>query len=117
MFFKLHDLPKTIVSDRGSIFTSSFWKELFRLQGVNLSYSSAYHPQSDGQTEAVNKCLEHFLRSFSGDKPKLWVDWFSLVEWWYNSTFHTSTKMTPFEAVYGTPPIRPEAYITGLTAN
>ncbi|XP_035547375.1 uncharacterized protein LOC118348911 [Juglans regia] len=115
--FKLHGLPKTIVSDRGSTFTSSFWKELFRLQGVNLSYSSTYHPQSDGQTEAVNKCLEHFLRSLSGDKPRLWTDWLSLAEWWYNSTFHTSTKMTPFEAVYGTPPIRLQAYIPGLTAN
>ncbi|XP_041009433.1 uncharacterized protein K02A2.6-like [Juglans microcarpa x Juglans regia] len=113
--FKLHGLPKTIVSDYGSIFTSSFWKELFRLQGVNLSYSSAYHPQSDGQTEAVNKCLEHFLRSFSGDKPKLWVDWLSLAEWWYNPTFHTSTKLTPFEVVYRVPPTRLQAYIPGLT--
>ncbi|KAF5458878.1 hypothetical protein F2P56_022873 [Juglans regia] len=79
--FKLHGLPKTIVSDGGSTFTSSFWKELF------------------------------------SDKPKLWVDWLSLVEWWYNSTFHTSTKMTPFEAVYGTPRIRLQAYIPGLTSN
>ncbi|KAF5471905.1 hypothetical protein F2P56_008668 [Juglans regia] len=86
----------------------------FRLQGVK---SSAYHPQSDGQTKAVNKCLEHFLRSFSVDKPKLWVDWLSLAEWWYNSIFHTSTKMTPFEAIYGTPPIRLQAYIPGLTVN
>ncbi|KAF5465390.1 hypothetical protein F2P56_015403 [Juglans regia] len=64
--FKLHGMPKSIISDRGSTFLSSFWKEFFKLQGVNLlAYSSAYHPQSDGQTEAVNKCLEQFLRFFS----------------------------------------------------
>lgn len=58
--FKLHGMSKSIVYDKGSTFTSSFWREFCKLQGVNLSYSLAYNPQSDGQTEAVNKCLEHF---------------------------------------------------------
>lgn len=70
--FKLHEMSKNIVSDQGPIFTSKFWKNLFKLQGVNLSYFSAYHPQSDGQTEAVNKCLEQYWRCFSGDKPRYW---------------------------------------------
>ncbi|KAG6629183.1 hypothetical protein CIPAW_14G066800 [Carya illinoinensis] len=61
-------MPHNIVYDRGATFTSLFWKELFKLQGVTLSYSFAYHPQSDEQTEVVNKCLEHFMRGFTGDK-------------------------------------------------
>lgn len=68
--FKLHDLTNTIVSDRETIFTSNFWQELFRMQGTKLHYSTSYHPQTDGQTEAVNKCIECYLRCVIGDKPK-----------------------------------------------
>ena len=67
--FKLHGMPSSIVSDRDPVFTSKFWSELLRLQGVTLAMSSTYHPQSDGQTEVVNKSLEHYLRAFAVNKP------------------------------------------------
>jgi transposase InsO family protein len=59
--YKLHGLPTAIVSNRDPVFTSNFWQNLFKLAGVQLRLSSAYHPQSDGQTERVNQCLETFL--------------------------------------------------------
>lgn len=75
-----------------------------RLQRVTLNMSSAYHPQSNGQTEVVNKSLEHYLRAFAIGKPTTWVEWLPLVEFWFNTNFHVATKMTPFEALYGYPP-------------
>jgi len=115
--FKLHGLPATIVSDRDPVFTSSFWRELFRLQGTTLAFSSAYHPQSDGQTEALNKCLETYLRCYAGAKPKEWSVWLPMAEWWYNTNHHSSTGLTPFEAVYGYPPPSLLSYVPGTSAN
>ena len=104
--YKLHGIPATIVSDRDSIFLSQFWKELFKQQGVNLQYSTAYHPQYDGQTEVVNKCIEGYLRCMTGTIPAQWGRWLSFCEWWYNTNYHTSTKKTPYEILYGMgPPI------------
>ena len=66
--------------------------------------SSSYHPQSDGQTEVVNRILEQYLRCFAGDQPRKWFDWVPWAEFSYNTSIHSSTKMTPSEAVYGIPP-------------
>jgi hypothetical protein len=98
---KLHGSPKIIVSDRDPIFTGHFWTELFSCLGTQLAHSSSCHPQSDGQTEIVNKCLEGYLRCFVSDKQTQWFKWLPLAEWWYKTSFHTVTKMTPFMALYG----------------
>ncbi|MCI29877.1 putative Ty-3/Gypsy retrotransposon polyprotein, partial [Trifolium medium] len=79
--FKLHGMPETITSDRDPIFLSTFWHEFFKLQGVALHKSTAYHPQSDGQTEIVNKCLETYLRCMCSARPTNWFKWLSLAEW------------------------------------
>ena len=101
---KLHGLPNSIVSDRDTIFVSAFWKELFKLYRVNLQLSTAYHPQSDGQIERVNQCLELYLRCAIQDSPKTWHSWLSLAQLWYNSTYHTSLGCSPFKALYGYDP-------------
>lgn len=111
--YKLHGMPASIVSDRDAIFTSTFWQELFRLQGTTLSLSTSYHPQTDGQTEVVNRCLEVYLRCVAGDRPKTWAQWLPLAEWWFNTTYHSSTKLTPYQALYGQLPPSPIHYIPG----
>lgn len=113
--FKLHGMPTSIVSDRDPIFTSNFWQELFRIQGTQLKLSTSYHPQTDGQTEAINKCLETYLRCFTSEKQHLWVQWLPMAEWWYNTNYHATTKMTPYEAVYGQLPPSPTSYLKGCS--
>ncbi|KAL4576939.1 hypothetical protein LXL04_013040 [Taraxacum kok-saghyz] len=98
-----HGVPKSIVSDRDPLFLSRFWQEIFKSQGTELHMSSAYHPESDGQTEVINRCLETYLRCFAVDQPRTWSLWILWAEFWYNSTFHSTTGKTPFEIVYGRP--------------
>ena len=111
--YKLHGNPTSIVSDRGPTFLSNFWHELFTLQGVTLHLSSAYHPQTDGQTEVVNRCLEGYLRCVTGQCPHNWNSWLSLAEFWYNTNYHSSLELTPFQALYGIPPPIHVPYLPG----
>lgn len=102
--YKLHGLPKYLISDRDRVFTSTLWKELFKGSGTQLCMSTAYHPQTDGQTERVNQCLEGYLRCFVNSSPGKWHSWLSLAEYWYNTTPHSALGCAPFEALYGHPP-------------
>jgi hypothetical protein len=102
--FKLHGLPLVIITDRDRIFTSQLWQELFKSLGVKLKFSSAYHPQTDGQSERVNQCVENYLRCITFQHPRRWNSYLSTAEWWYNTSFHTSLKTTPFHALYGFKP-------------
>lgn len=101
---KLHGIPRSIVSDRDKVFTSKFWQALFAHMGTSLAMSSTYHPETDGQTENLNKCVEHYLRYFIVHNPKSLVDLLPWAELSYNIAFHTSLGMTPFQAVYGREP-------------
>jgi transposase InsO family protein len=98
---RLHGIPKAIVSDRDSKFTSNFWKGLFKGLGTNLNFSTTYHPESDGQTKRVNQIIEDMLRMHVMDKPSKWEDHLHLVEFAYNNGYQASIKMSPFEALYG----------------
>nr|KYP61599.1 Retrotransposable element Tf2 [Cajanus cajan]KYP61600.1 Retrotransposable element Tf2 [Cajanus cajan] len=114
---KLHGLPHSIISDRDPIFLSHFWQELFRLSGTKLRMSTAYHPQTDGQTEVVNKVLQQYLRCFVHHKPTLWGKFLSWAEWSFNTSVNSSTGFSPFEVAYGyKPPLLPPL-IPGDTPN
>lgn len=79
--YRLQGMPSAIVSDRDRVFTSKLWTELFKLSQVELRISTAYHPQSDGQMERVNQCLETFLRCYVHTCPHKWSEWLHLAEY------------------------------------
>jgi RNase H-like domain found in reverse transcriptase/Reverse transcriptase (RNA-dependent DNA polymerase)/Integrase zinc binding domain len=97
----LHGAPETIVSDRGTQFISEFWKELSSRLSITLHHSSAYHPETDGQTERLNAVLEQYLRAFMNFAQDDWVDWLPLAEFASNNAVSETTGYSPFFANYG----------------
>nr|GEW23217.1 hypothetical protein [Tanacetum cinerariifolium] len=96
-----HGVPVLIIFDRDERFTSHFWKYLYRALGTRLDMSTAYHPQTDGQSERAIQTLKDMLRACVLDFGKGWDRHLPLVEFSYNNSYHTSIKADPFEALYG----------------
>jgi IS30 family transposase len=99
----LHGVLRNIVSDRGSQFTSKFWEKLHESMDTKLNFSSAYDPQTDGQTERTNQILEDMLRAYALKYERSWDKSLPYTEFSYNHSYQTSFKMAPFEALYGQP--------------
>jgi len=99
--FWLHGIPKVVISDRDVKFTSTFWKTLFSGLGIQIQFSTPYHPQTDGQSERVNQILEDMLIIFVMQQLHKWEDYLHLVEFAYNNGYHESLGMSPFEVLYG----------------
>ncbi|MCO5601915.1 hypothetical protein L7F22_056041 [Adiantum nelumboides] len=98
---RLHGIPARIISDRDAKFTSKFWQAMFQSLGTQLNLSTAYHPETDGQTERVNQVIEDMLRAYCNQQPQKWIKFLHLVEFAYNSSHHRSLGMSPFKALYG----------------
>ena len=94
-------MPKHIVSDRGSLFTSEFWGAMCHYLRVKRKLSTAYHPQTDGQTERQNQVLEHYLRTYCNFEQDDWVQWLPLAQHVYNNSVHRITGKTPMELLMG----------------
>ena len=111
LFFKeivrLHGVPKSIVSDRDVKFLSYFWKVLWGKLGTKLLFSTTCHPQTDGQTEVVNRTLTTLLRAIIQKNLKNWENCLPFIEFAYNRSIHSTTNMSPFEIVYGFNPLTP----------
>src|SRR3954464_6340925 len=97
----LYGVPLEISSDRGSIFTSKFWESFQTALGTKLNFSTAYHPQSQGQVERINQILEDMLRACVISFGMKWEECLPYAEFSYNNSFQKSLKMAPFEALYG----------------
>jgi hypothetical protein len=106
---RLHGIPDSLVSDRGSIFTSKFWKCLSSLMGVEPKTSTSFHPQTDGQTERMNQTIEQYLRIFCNHQQDNWHDLLSLAEFSYNNVYQETIRCSPFYANYG---YHPEFHVT-----
>ncbi|KAG5003627.1 hypothetical protein JHK86_027766 [Glycine max] len=110
---KIHGILRSLVSDRDPLFVSRFWQELFKLSGTTLRMSTAYHPQTDGQTEVMNRVIEQYLRAFVHHRPSTWGHFLLWAEWSYNTSTHSATGMSPYEVTFGKKPPNIPQYLVG----
>ena len=105
LFFKevyeLHGVPLSVVFDKDAKFLAHFWRTLWRKIGTKLSFNTSFHPQTDGQTEVVNRSLGNLLRCLIGENPRNWESILHLAEFAYNSSLNQAINTSPFEVVYG----------------
>jgi transposase InsO family protein len=99
--FRIHGIPEDIVSDRGATFTSRFWRDFLAMLRVQPNLSTAFHPETDGQTERINQTIEHYLRNYCDHLQTNWSELLPIAEFSYNSTFHSAIGMSPFFANLG----------------
>jgi len=99
--WKLYGLPESIISDRGVQFVANLMKELNQILEIKTRLSTAFHPQTDGQTEQTNQELEQYLRMFIDHQQKQWLEWLGTAEFAYNNKVNTSTKVSLFRANSG----------------
>ena len=99
--WKLHRLPESVISDRGPQFAAKLTKELNRMLGIKTKLSTAFHSQTDEQTERMNQELEQYLQFFIKNRQKDWPEWLAVVEFAINNKVHMVTKISPFMANYG----------------
>ncbi|CAI7850684.1 unnamed protein product [Closterium sp. NIES-54] len=104
----IHSILATLISDRDPKFTSKLWKELMGLLGTNLAMSSAYHPQTNGQTERLNQVVEQLLRTACKDGVNHWDQQLPTLEFAYNNASHAATGKTPFFLSYGRELVTPQ---------
>ena len=104
---RIHGLPKVIVSNRDTRFTSRFWREVFKIKGKSLAMSSGFHPQTDGQTESANRSIKEMMRAYVGKRHNGWDERLGMVEFAYNNSVHSPSGFSPFYLCYGRHPVSP----------
>ena len=109
--YKYHGLSRVMIGDRDTKFTSEYWRRLFSSFHTKLNLSSAYHPQTDGQTERTHRTIEQILRAFVHRQHSSWLRFLPHAEFSYNNLQHSSTGFSPFEALYGFQPLTPVSLI------
>ena len=109
--FRLHGIPQVIISDRDPRFVRKFWDELFSLLGMDLRFSTAFHPQTDGQSEVAIRVLENFLWLYVEHRPCTWVDQLPLAEFAANNAINVSTGYSPFYLNQGSHPLVPNTLL------
>jgi len=102
--WKLHGLPKSVISDRGPQFAAGLMRELNKMLGIESKMSTVFYSQIDRQTERINQELEQYLRMFIDYRQEQWLDWLGMAEFTYNNKAYLSTKILPFKENYGQDP-------------